>query len=84
MKEAIGTSLCIIAAKSLLGFIGEKSAAPVEWHLLATISVFAICGIFVGGAIAKRIDGAKLKPAFGWFVLIIGVYIIIKELTALL
>jgi uncharacterized membrane protein YfcA len=29
--------------------------------------------------LSKKIDGAKLKPAFGWFVLVMGLYIIIKE-----
>lgn len=79
MKEAVGTSLVIIAAKSLIGFMGEHSDTPVEWPLLLQVSAFAIGGIFVGMALSKRIDGAKLKPAFGWFVLIIGIYIIIKE-----
>ena len=40
----------------------------------------AIAGIFIGGALAKKIPGAKLKKAFGWFVLVMGIYIILKEL----
>jgi uncharacterized membrane protein YfcA len=80
MKEAVGTSLVIIAAKSLIGFFGEGEATTIDWQFLITISVFAIIGIFIGTAISKKIDGAKLKPAFGWFVLIMGIYIIIKEL----
>ena len=43
-------------------------------------SFILICGIFIGSFLSKKIDGAKLKPAFGWFVLIMGIYIIIKEL----
>lgn len=79
MKEAVGTSLVIIAAKSLIGFFGESSETVIRWGFLALVSAFAIGGIFVGTALSKRIDGAKLKPAFGWFVLVMGVYIIIKE-----
>lgn len=79
MKEAIGTSLVIIAAKSLIGFLGESSDTLINWNLLLSVSVFAIMGIFIGTFFAKKIDGAKLKPAFGWFVLIMGIYIIIKE-----
>ncbi len=79
MKEAVGTSLVIIAAKSLIGFMGEHSDTPVAWSLLLMVAAFAIVGIFVGMALSKRIDGAKLKPAFGWFVLILGIYIILKE-----
>ena len=79
MKEAVGTSLVIIAAKSLIGFFGEGSETIIDWIFLAKVSSFAIVGIFIGSALSKKIDGAKLKPAFGWFVLVMGIYIIIKE-----
>ncbi|MBK8699463.1 MAG: sulfite exporter TauE/SafE family protein [Saprospiraceae bacterium] len=80
MKQAVGTSLAIIAAKSLIGFIGEGGDTVIDWTFLMIISAFAILGIFIGSALAKNIDGAKLKPAFGWFVLVMGVYILISEL----
>lgn len=79
MKEAVGTSLVIIAAKSLIGFFGEAGTAKMDWQLLISISAFAVIGIFIGAYLSKKIDGAKLKPAFGWFVLVMGIYIIIKE-----
>lgn len=78
MKEAIGTSLVIIAAKSLIGFLGE-SFETLDWTFLLSVSAFAIVGIFIGTALSKRVDGDKLKPAFGWFVLVMGIYILIKE-----
>ncbi|RDI57429.1 sulfite exporter TauE/SafE family protein [Flavobacterium glaciei] len=80
MKEAVGTSLVIIAAKSLIGFFGEGGENGIDWQFLLTISAFAIVGIFIGTALSKKIDGNKLKPAFGWFVLVMGIYIITKEL----
>lgn len=80
MKQAVGTSLVIITAKSLLGFLGEKDLAGLDWTLLILVTVFAISGIFIGSALSNKIDGDKLKPAFGWFVLVMGVYILIKEL----
>lgn len=79
MKEAVGTSLVIIAAKSLIGFFGESGETIINWQLLVSVSAFAIVGIFIGTMLSKKIDGAKLKPAFGWFVLVMGIYIIIKE-----
>lgn len=79
MKEAVGTSLVIIAAKSLIGFFGEGGENFIDWALLSKVSAFAIVGIFIGTMLSKKIDGAKLKPAFGWFVLVMGIYIIIKE-----
>ncbi|WP_211245553.1 hypothetical protein [Sphingobacterium alkalisoli] len=63
MKLAVGTSLFIIAAKSLLGFTG-----------------LSVVGIFIGIFLSKKTEGNKLKSAFGWFVLLMGIYILIKEL----
>ena len=79
IKEAIGTSLVIIAAKSLIGFFGESSETVIDWELIGTVTSLAVVGIFIGTYLSKKIDGAKLKPAFGWFVLVMGVYIIVKE-----
>jgi len=83
MKQAVGTSLLIIAAKSLIGFTGDvmENAEQMDWTLLAVVTSLAIVGIFVGNQLSKKIDGAALKKGFGWFVLVMGIYIIIKELA---
>ena len=81
MKLAVGTSLFIIAAKSLIGFIGDLQGSQViDWKLLGSFTGFAVLGIFIGIYLSKKISGDKLKKAFGWFVLIMGIYIIIKEI----
>jgi len=80
MKEAIGTSLLIIAAKSLIGFLGDLSHYQMNWKLLLTVTVLAIVGIFAGNWLSHKISGEKLKKAFGLFILIMGLYIIVKEL----
>jgi len=79
IKEAIGTSLVIITANSLIGFFGVGSNVFINWNLLIMVASFATIGIFIGMYLSKKIDGAKLKPIFGWFVLLMGIYIIIKE-----
>lgn len=81
MKTAVGTSLLIIAANSLFGFIGKLEIAQVNWEFLLTIAGIAIIGIFIGTRLSQNIDGKKLKPAFGWFVLIMGLVVIVQELT---
>ena len=81
MKQAVGTSLIIIAAKSLIGFTGDvNTEIAVDWSFLLTFSAIATAGILGGSLLSKHLDDAKLKPAFGWFVLVMGVYIIAKEL----
>lgn len=82
MKMAVGTSLLIIAAKSLIGFIADASSngGVMDWKLLGIVTSLAIVGIFIGNMLSKKIDGNKLKKGFGWFVLVMGVYIIINEI----
>jgi len=82
MKMAVGTSLLIIAAKSLIGFIGDVSTNGnmMDWKLLGIVTSLAIVGIFIGNALSKKIDGNKLKKGFGWFILVMGIYIILNEL----
>ena len=80
MKMAVGTSLLIIAAKSLFGFIGDLSNLTIDWTFLLQFTAFSILGIFIGIYLSKFIAGEKLKKIFGWFVLLMGAYIIVKEL----
>lgn len=81
MKMAVGTSLLIIAAKSLIGFLGDIGQYEMDWKLLGIVTALAIMGIFIGNWLSRRIAGEKLKKAFGWFVLVMGLYIIVKELA---
>ncbi|MCB9047280.1 MAG: sulfite exporter TauE/SafE family protein [Chitinophagales bacterium] len=80
MKKAVGTSLVIIAMNSLVGFAGDIGHFAMDWVLLLTVSGIAVGGIFAGIVISHKVAGSKLKKGFGWFVLIMGIYIIIKEL----
>lgn len=80
MKQAIGTSLLIIAAKSLIGFTGDPGKEAMDWTLLLSVTGLAIAGIFIGNAISKKLSPEGLKKGFGWFVLVMGIYIIIKEI----
>jgi uncharacterized membrane protein YfcA len=80
MKLAVGTSLFIIATKSLIGFIGDLQGNEViDWRLLGGFTFFAVVGIFIGILLSKRVPSAGLKKGFGWFVLVMGIYIVLKE-----
>jgi uncharacterized membrane protein YfcA len=80
MKQAVGTSLLIIAAKSLIGFTGDLGKQDMDWTLLLSVTGLAIVGIFIGNKMSKKVSADSLKKGFGWFVLVMGIYIIIKEL----
>ena len=80
MKMAVGTSLLIIAVKSLIGFIGDVQNYAMDWPFLLGFSALAVVGIFVGSKLSNFVPSEKLKPAFGWFTLTMGIYILGKEL----
>jgi len=81
MKKAIGTSLVIIALKSLIGFTGDlESGMAIDYQFMLIFSAFAIGGIIIGSNLTKLVPNEKLKPAFGWFVLVMGILILVKEL----
>ncbi len=80
MKEAVGTSLIVIAIKSLTGFLGELGGNhTIDWLFLGGFSVFTVMGVFLGGWLSKFVPGDKLKPAFGWFVLMMGLVILYQS-----
>ena len=81
MKKAVATSLLIIAIKSLIGFIGDVQNMNIDWIFLAIFTGLSVVGMFVGIYLNKFIDGKKLKKGFGWFVLLMGVYIIWAEIS---
>ncbi|MDD7885269.1 sulfite exporter TauE/SafE family protein [Flavivirga sp. 57AJ16] len=80
MKKAVGTSLIIVTINSLIGFIGDVQTLEIEWLFLLSFTLISIIGIILGVFISKFISGKKLKKSFGFFVLIMAVYIIYKEL----
>lgn len=84
MKIAVGTSLFIISAKSLIGFIGDlQHHAQVNWTLLFTITGIAVVGLFIGMALSKKVSEKVLKKGFGYFVLAMGAFILFDQIQKL-
>lgn len=80
MAMAVGTSLLIISANSLFGFAGDfLAAAQMNWSFLASTTGLALVGIFVGSYAARFVSASKLKPGFGWFVFLMGAYILFQQ-----
>jgi len=77
MKQAVATSLLIIAVKSLIGFLGDVQNLTIDWGFLLTFTGMSIVGIFIGIYLNKFINGKSLKKSFGWFVLVMGIYIVV-------
>jgi uncharacterized membrane protein YfcA len=80
IKVAIGTSLLIIGMNSMVGFISDIGLHDMDWRLVIVISGISIIGVVVGSVLARRISGENLKLGFGWFVLVMGIYIFSREI----
>jgi uncharacterized membrane protein YfcA len=80
IKKAIGTSLIIIAFKSILGFLlGDALSMRIDWPFLMTFSVITVTGIFIGVYLGKFINGKRLKKGFGYFIVAMAAFIFIME-----
>jgi len=80
MRKAIGTSLMIIAINSLIGFTGDMSNMEIDWNFLLAFTAIAVIGIFIGIYLSKFVNENQLRKGFGWFVLVMALFIFIKEL----
>jgi len=80
MKVAVGTSLMIIAFKSLIGFfLGDAMTMEIDWEFLALFSSITFIGVFIGSYTSNFIDGKKLKKGFGYFILAMSIFIFYME-----
>lgn len=79
MKEAVGTSLLIIATNSASGFLGYLNQVELNWFIIISFSIFASLGIIIGAKLSKKIEAKSLQKAFGYFVLVVGVFVLIAR-----
>ena len=83
IKEAVGTSLMIISIKSLFGFTGDVMSLPnIDWAFLALMSLISVLGLLVGNSLNKKVNEKKLKKGFGYFVLIMGIFILLQQILS--
>jgi uncharacterized membrane protein YfcA len=81
MKRAVGTSLAIISANSLFGFFSDPLArGEANWTLLVSLTCLAALGMWLGNMLSQRIPGERLRPSFGIFLLVMGVYMVVREI----
>ncbi|TAE03002.1 MAG: sulfite exporter TauE/SafE family protein [Bacteroidetes bacterium] len=84
MKRAVATSLLIIATNSFIGFFSSLQGQVMDWQFLLIFSGCSVMGILLGRFLSQFVSNEKLKPAFGWFVLAMGIYILATESVKLM
>lgn len=80
LKQAVANSLFIIGVKSLIGFLGSHDLSDLDFYFLGKIIAIALVGMYFGIQLNKKLDSKLLKPIFGYFVVLMGFIILIKEL----
>lgn len=83
MRKAVATSLLIIALNSLIGFTGDVQNMDINWTFLLIFTSISVIGIFIGIYLNKFLNDAQLKKGFGYFVLLMALFILSKELLGL-
>jgi uncharacterized membrane protein YfcA len=88
MHRAVATSLAIIALKSFAGFwkyldVLDDRGLHLDWGVLATVTLLGVAGSLVGNRVAVRLPHAKLKKGFGVFLVLMGVFIIYRNLSVI-
>tara|TARA_Y100000991_G_C21958791_1_gene343420 strand:- start:24 stop:809 length:786 start_codon:yes stop_codon:yes gene_type:complete len=79
IKEAVKASLLIISIKSIFGFTAELNNS-INWSLLLFFTTFSIFGILIGSYFVKFINESILKKSFGIFILMMSLFILLKEI----
>jgi uncharacterized protein len=80
IAEAIGTSLMVIAMKSFAAFAGSVGDVQLDATIIAVVAVMAVLGSVAGGWLAGRIAAARLQGLFGWFIVVMSVFVLGQEL----
>ncbi len=80
MREAIGTSLVVIALQSFAGFAGHIQHVTLEWTLVAAVTSAAAVGTIGGSLLGRRVSPGVLRRAFAWLVLVMGVSMLVRQL----
>ncbi len=88
MRNAIATSLVIIALKSFSGFVKyldvlDESGLSLDWQVIGIMILLGGVGSTVGNKIANKVPQAKLKKVFGGFLIVMGIYILIRSIPQL-
>ena len=83
MKQAVGTSLLVIAMKSAAGFYGYLGQVDVQWAFMAVFTAVAVAGILAGTYLVRFVSQAQLKRAFAVFLLVMGGFILWQNRSVL-
>lgn len=80
MKQAVGTSLLVIAMNSLSGFAGYLGTVSLPWNFMLIFMAIAAAGILVGTRLVRYVSQSALKQGFSIFLILVGAFILFNNL----
>ncbi len=80
MRESIGTSLFVITVQSFAGLAGHLAHVALDWPLAAWITTAAILGSLLGARLGAKVSALRLRRAFAWLVIAMGLFMFAKQL----
>lgn len=72
IKQAVGTSLVIIALKSVTGFLGYLGQVELDWQLMASFTIAASLGTLLGIYLVPFVKSQHLQLGFSCFLLLMA------------
>ena len=78
VKRAASMSLWIIAANSAAGLVGYLGHVPIAWGAAGLFLAVAVAGLIAGQRLAARAQPQGLQRAFAVFLVVVGVFTILK------
>ena len=79
MKQAIGTSLMVIAMNSAAGFAGYYGTVELPWRFLAGFTAISTAGVLIGSRLVQFVPVHTLKRGFAVFLLAIAAFMLIQR-----
>jgi uncharacterized protein len=81
VKEAVGSSLLIIAMNAASGVAGYLGQIAFDWSLVGWFTAVAAAGAVTGTRFMRRVPAARIKQGFAIMILVLGSYLVIRRLT---
>jgi uncharacterized membrane protein YfcA len=83
IRQAIGTSLVIIAMNSLAGLLGHLHGEPIDLGVVALFVTAGLAGTLAGARLAKVVKPAQLRKSFALFVMLLAVFLLYDNFNKL-
>jgi uncharacterized membrane protein YfcA len=84
IRQAVGTSLIVIAMNSLAGLLGHLSSASLDLTVVGIFVIAGFAGAFAGARLARVLKPEQLRTSFAVFVVLLGIFLLVDNVVKLL